>query len=415
MIDSARELARAVRSGELHAVETVERALAELEAHSELNAVITLCADEALARARAEIAGPLAGVPLLVKDVFDTAGVRTTAGSRLFADRIPSVSAPAVDALERAGAIVVAKSNCDEFAWGVTGQNEFYGDCVNPRRRGRIAGGSSSGNAAALAAGMVPLALGSDTGGSVRMPASCCEVVGMKPPVGALSTAGMFPLCPSFDTPGPMARSVSDCLLAYSVLSGRAPAERKLAGVRAGVLTAMPALAPGAVPAAHDERGRDLATRAERLGLRCREVALPVPASNLWPVFYAEAANSHRDTFPVRRDEYGATIRAKLDDAQRLDRHGVDAGYRALAEWRGRAQTEPDVKLFISPTLGVKDIPPADVDELEIRVAFSAYTRVFSFLGWPAIAVGSVQFSARDPELMFAAALGWERMFGPAG
>jgi aspartyl-tRNA(Asn)/glutamyl-tRNA(Gln) amidotransferase subunit A len=212
---TAREVARAVRAGELRQVETVEQALRALEAHAELNAVITLCAEEALARAREAVDGPLAGVPLLVKDVFDTAGIRTTAGSRIFAERVPRTSAATVRTLEAAGAIVVAKTNCDEFAWGVTGQNYFYGDCGNPRRPGRIAGGSSSGNAAGLAAGVAPLALGSDTGGSVRMPASCCEVGGMKPRLGALSTAGMFPLCPSFDTPGPMARTVADCALAY--------------------------------------------------------------------------------------------------------------------------------------------------------------------------------------------------------
>jgi aspartyl-tRNA(Asn)/glutamyl-tRNA(Gln) amidotransferase subunit A len=409
---TASEVARAVRAGELHQVETFEQALRALEAHAELNAVITLCAEEALARAREAVDGPLAGVPLLVKDVFDTAGIRTTAGSRIFADRVPRTSAATVRTLEAAGAIVVAKTNCDEFAWGVTGQNYFYGDCGNPRRPGRIAGGSSSGNAAGLAAGVAPLALGSDTGGSVRMPASCCEVGGMKPRLGALSTAGMFPLCPSFDTPGPMARTVADCALAYSVLAGASSPPPSADGVRAGVLSALPPLAPDAPAPPLDDRASELAARAEAIGMHTDDVALPVPSANLWPVFYAEAAASHRDTFPARSDEYGPTIRAKRGAAQQADPAAIEAGYRALASWRARAETEADVDVFISPTLGVTEIPPADVDELEIRVPFSAYTRVFSFLGWPAIALGGIQFAARDPNVMFAAALAWERSYG---
>ncbi len=415
MPGTASELARAVRSGELHPVEAVEDALRAIEDQTELNAVITLCADEALARARAGVDGPLAGVPLLVKDVFDTEGVRTTAGSRLYADRFPRATATAVRTMEAAGAIVVAKTNCDEFAWGVTGQNYFYGDCANPRRPGRIAGGSSSGNAAGLAAGVAPLALGSDTGGSVRMPASCCEVVGMKPRLGTLSTAGMFPLCPSFDTPGPMARTVADCALAYSVLTGAPIPDGDAADLHAGVLTSQPPLAPAPMLAPYDPRGAEVASRVQELGIHCEEVALPAPEANLWPVFYAEAAESHRETFPSRRDAYGPTIRAKLEDAQHVDAEALTAAYRALAAWRERAETEPEVDVFISPTLGVAEIPPAEVDELEIRVPFSAYTRVFSFLGWPAIAIGGVQIAAREPGPMFAAALAWERNYGPPG
>ena len=206
---SAGEIAAAVGAGALRAEDVVAEALARLDARRDLNAVITLCADEALARARAGVRGRLAGVPVLVKDVIDTAGVRTTYGSAIYRDHVPARSAPAVLALEAAGAIVVGKANADEFAWGVCGQNVHYGDAVNPVAPDRIAGGSSCGNAAALAAGLVPLALGTDTGGSVRMPAGACGVVGLKPAAGAVSVAGVFPLVPSFDTVGPMARTVA--------------------------------------------------------------------------------------------------------------------------------------------------------------------------------------------------------------
>jgi hypothetical protein len=146
----------------------------------------------------------------------------------------------------------------------------------------------------------------------------------------------------------------------------------------------------------------------EGVGIRCDEVALPVPEAGIWPVFHREAAETHRDTFPARREEYGSTIRAKLDDALRVDPDAVRAGYNALHAWRGMAESEPEVDVIVCPTLGVREVPPAEVDELEIRVAFSGYTRVFSFLGWPAIAIGGVQFGARDVDVLFAVARAWE-------
>ena len=409
MPTSIDEIARAVQARELDPVETVERTLRAIETHAGLNAFITVCADQALARARAGVDGPLAGVPLLVKDVFDTAGIRTTAGSRVYGERVPRASARAVVALEAAGAIVIGKTNCDEFAWGVTGQNAFYGDVGNPKRPGRIPGGSSSGKAAALAADIAPLALGSDTGGSVRMPAACCDVVGMKPRLGALPTDGMFPLCPSFDTPGPMARSVADCARCYEVLAGAPLREHEPRRLRVGVLTEMPRLAPGAPVPERDERALAFAARLEELEMTCEEVTLPVPEANVWPVFYGEAAATHRDTFPARGGEYGPTIRAKLEDAGHVTSQEREDARRALAAWRERAQHEPHVDVIVCPTLGVLEVPPVDVDELEIRVPFSAYTRAFSFLGWPAIAIGDVQFAAREPGVLFMVALGWER------
>jgi aspartyl-tRNA(Asn)/glutamyl-tRNA(Gln) amidotransferase subunit A len=415
MAGGAAQIARAIRAGELDPVESIELALAAIEERGDLNALITVCASEALARARAGVDGSLAGVPLLVKDVIDTAGVRTTAGSRIYANRVPGRSAPAVLALEAAGAIVIGKTNCDEFAWGVTGQNPHYGDAHNPVLPGRITGGSSSGNAAALAAGFAPLALGTDTGGSVRMPAGCCQVVGMKPRLGALPTTGVFPLCPSFDTVGPMACSVEDCALCYAVLAGAPIVERAVDRLRVGVLTGLPPLAPDAPAPERDERALPFAARLEELGMRVEEVALPIPEADIWPVFYGEAAAVHRDTFPARRDEYGPTVWAKLDDAQRVDSAAVQAGRKSLESWRARAESEPGVDLVVCPTLGVRDIPPSDVGELEIRITLSGYTRAFSFLGWPAIAIGGVQLAARDARVLFAAALAWERAYGPPG
>jgi aspartyl-tRNA(Asn)/glutamyl-tRNA(Gln) amidotransferase subunit A len=394
---SALETARAVGAGELDPVAVVEEALAAIEAHRDLNAVLTVCGEEALARARGGVAGRLAGVPLLVKDLIDVAGTRTTFGSRIFADRVAETTAPCVRALEAEGAIVIAKTNLDEFAWGVGGQNVHWGDTQNPLHPGRIAGGSSAGNAAALAVGIGALALGTDTGGSVRLPAAACGVVGLKTPLGAIPTAGVYPLAASYDTVGPMARSAGDCALAWSVLSGEPVPEPRLHGKRIGVLKRHPSLGG-------DPPG-ELDPHAERLGEV--EVTLPVPEAEIWPVFHAEAVESHRATYPARAEEYGPVIRAKLEVAQRTQPQAVAAGYGALERWRRAAVSEPAVDVVVSPVLGVAELPAIDTHEEEFRIAFSAYTRVFSFLGWPAIALGEVQLAARDMRTLLEAALAW--------
>ncbi len=165
--------------------------------------------------------GPLAGRTLLVKDLIDTAGVRTTYGSRIYADHVPDVHASVVQRALDAGAVVVGKANLPEFAWSVLGQNPWYGTVHNPAHPGKTTGGSSAGNAAALAAGLVELGLGTDTGCSIRLPSAACGTVGLKSQWGLLPLDGIFPLCPSLDTVGPMGRTVEDVALLWSVLSGR--------------------------------------------------------------------------------------------------------------------------------------------------------------------------------------------------
>jgi aspartyl-tRNA(Asn)/glutamyl-tRNA(Gln) amidotransferase subunit A len=405
---TARDIAARVAAGELRAEDVAADALARLAARADLNAVITLCREPALARARAGVRGPLAGVPLLVKDVIDTAGVRTTYGSAIHRDHVPARTAPAVLALEAAGAIVVGKANADEFAWGVLGQNVHYGDTVNPVAPDRVAGGSSCGNAAALAAGLVPLALGTDTGGSVRMPAAACGIAGFKPGWGAVSIEGVYPLVPSFDTVGPMARTAADCALAYAVLTGTEVPAPRLAGLRIGLLTAPPALAPGDAPEP-DGRALAFADRLRDLGADVAEARLPVPEGDTWAVFYGEAAASHAATFPGRASEYGPAIRAKLEHALTVSPQALADGRRALAAWRAQAARAPAVDLVVSPTLGVAELPPAGVDELEVRLPFSAYTRPFSYLGWPALALGEMQLAGRDAATVIGAALAFER------
>ena len=342
---TAAETAARVAAGELSAEEVVADAVARIAARPELSAVITTCEERALARAREGVSGALAGVPVLIKDLIDTAGVRTTYGSSIYADHVPERSAPAVIALEAQGAIVVGKANLDEFAWGVCGQNTFYGDTVNPTAPDKVAGGSSSGNAAALAADIVPLALGTDTGGSVRIPAAACGVVGLKTALGAIPVEGVFPLAASFDTVGPMARTVADCALAHAVLTATDVPAPAIARLRVGVLTAHPDLAPAAAPAARDERALAHVDALRALGAEVRELSLPVPESDTWAVFYADTAAAHAATFPSRRDEYGPLIRAKLDHAQTVSAAQADEGRRGAGGVAGgrraRARRRP--------------------------------------------------------------------------
>ncbi|HYM59028.1 MAG TPA: amidase [Solirubrobacteraceae bacterium] len=394
---SAAEIARAVGAGELDPVAVVEEALAAIEEHRDLNAVLTVCGTEARARARGGVSGRLAGVPLLVKDLIDVAGTRTTFGSKIYADRVAETSAPCVRALEAEGAIVIAKTNCDEFAWGVCGQNVHWGDTQNPRHPGRIASGSSSGNAAALAVGIGALALGTDTGGSVRLPAAACGVVGMKPELGAISTEGVFPLARSFDTVGPMARSVEDCALAWSILTGRAVPAPSLDAKTVGVLARHPSLGRP------EAEGPD--PRAAALG--DTEVELPVPAADIWAVFSADAADSHQETFPARAADYGPIIRAKLEHAIAIEPEVVAAARDALRAWREAAAIVPLPDVIVSPTLGLAELPAIETHEEEYRVPLSAYARAFSFLGWPAIAIGETQLAARDARTLYEAALAW--------
>src|SRR5215208_2547422 len=180
---------------------------------------------------------PASGIPLAVKDLFDTAGLITTYGSSIFAEHVPQETAEAVRLLEAAGYADVGKTNLHEFAYGVTSMNPHYGWVPNPVRARRIAGGSSGGSAAALAAGLADAALGTDTGGSIRIPAAYCGVVGFKPTHGLVSLEGCWPLAPSYDHAGPMARTVAECAAMMTPLAGIDAAAVELEHVRLGVAT----------------------------------------------------------------------------------------------------------------------------------------------------------------------------------
>lgn len=226
---SAADLLAGFRDGRLDPVEAVEAALARMDAvNGELHAVVARLDDRARAAAvessrrwRAGEARPLEGVPVGVKDIIETAGVPTRAGSLLFADHVPVANAAVVDRLERAGAVVVAKTTTPELAFG----DETGAGVVNPWRPGHWTGGSSSGSAVALASGQFPAALGTDTGGSIRVPASYCGMSGIKPTFGRVPRTGVFPVSWSLDHVGPMARTVEDLALLLAVLAGADPAD----------------------------------------------------------------------------------------------------------------------------------------------------------------------------------------------
>ncbi|HZR94511.1 MAG TPA: amidase [Gaiellaceae bacterium] len=347
--------------------------------------------------------GPLHGLRLLVKDLFDTAGVRTTYGSKIYAEHVPARTASAVERLVAAGAVVVGKANLHEFAWGVTSQNPWYGTVQNPAHPGRTTGGSSGGNAAALAAGLCDLGLGTDTGGSIRLPAACCGVVGLKPSWGRIPVDGVYPLCPTFDTVGPLGLTVADVARAWSVLAASPVPEPRLAGLEVGLLTRPPSV--GGAPLPENRSAERYVATLEELGARVRELELPEPEADTWPLFFHEAAQSHRATYPARAAEYGDNVRAKLDHAQTVDPSAVDAARAAVARWRTYV---PPVDLYVAPVLGV-DLPPVDCDELEVRLPLTAFLRPFNVIGWAGLAIGDLQFVAPRDEAVLAAGLAWER------
>jgi aspartyl-tRNA(Asn)/glutamyl-tRNA(Gln) amidotransferase subunit A len=372
---------------------------ATLRERDEWNAAITWL-DEPL---RTRDDGPLAGRTMLVKDLIDTAGVRTTYGSRIYGGHVPERHATAVQLVLDAGAAVVGKASLPEFAWNVTGQNPWYGTVHNPAHPGRTTGGSSSGNAAALAAGLVDLGIGSDTGCSIRLPSACCDTIGLKTSWGLVPTGGVFPLVPTLDTVGPMGTSVEDVALLWSVLAERPIPEPRLDGLTVGLLRRPPSVTPGLdVPTsdAVDTWTADL----ERLGARVVEAQVPEPEADTWPLFFHEAAQSHAATFPSRADEYGDNCRTKLELAQQVEPAAVAAAYQALERWR---RYEPEVDVYLAPCVAI-DLPPEDCDELEVRIPFTAFLRWVNLIGWAGLAIGNLQLIAPRDETVLAAGLAWE-------
>ncbi len=389
------EIAAAVRDGDLSAEEVTAHHLARIEDRADLNAFITVCADEAIADARNlpehRRTGPLAGVPFAPKDIFDTAGIRTTIGSAHFRDRVPQSTALAVQRLVDAGAIIVGKTNLSEFAWGVTTQNIHYGDTQNPRHPGKIAGGSSGGAASALSGGLAALALGTDTGGSIRIPAAACGIAGYKGSWGLVPEDGCYPLIPAMDHVGPMARTMEECVLALEVLGVLERPTPRLAGLRVGVLGPTPA-----------------ADAMVALGAFVAEVELP-DYSALFPIFAAHAADTHRELIAERWDEYSPDLQAKLTLGLNISAQDYLQAERDLETYHHTCELELSHDILINPTIPC-ELPPIDEPEtFELRLRMTPYTRAFNHLGWPSCTTrDGLMISGRDDTTVLAAALAWE-------
>jgi aspartyl-tRNA(Asn)/glutamyl-tRNA(Gln) amidotransferase subunit A len=318
------------------------------------------------------------GIPLAVKDLFDTAGLRTTYGSILFADHVPDTSAEAVSRLEAADYANVGKTNLHEFAYGITSYNPHFGEVANPLDPSRTAGGSSFGSGAALAAGLADAALGSDSGGSIRIPAACCGIVGFKPSHGLVSLEGCFPLAPSFDHAGPMGRDVESCTL---MLEALAP------GFDGSELGSLDELEVGvAWLELAEPLVRARVKAAAELFPRRREVAFPLPG-RIGEVFMREVAESHRGLFPEHAASYGENVRTKLERCIAVTDAEFEAARRRLEDYRERAaEAMEGLDLLVTPTLAFV-APPAVKDDLEIREAVIRFTYPFNALGWPALAL----------------------------
>jgi aspartyl-tRNA(Asn)/glutamyl-tRNA(Gln) amidotransferase subunit A len=340
------------------------------------------------------------GRRLAVKDLFDTAGIRTTYGSAVFADHVPAESATWVRQLEELGWVNVGKTNLHEFAYGVTSQNMHYGVVPNPSFPRHTAGGSSGGSAAAIVLGLADAALGTDTGGSIRIPAACCGIAGFKPTYGLLPIDGVFPLAPTFDHAGPLARDVAGCIELMGL---------DVPSVALDELSLAVAWADRAEPLV---RERVLAVRAEA-------VDFPT-AEDVAPAFMREVGDVHRELYPENAELYGDNIRGKIERCIALGDAEYEAARRARTDHAERALSALEgYDLLITPTLGFV-APSANVVEPEIRGAFTLFTFPFNALGWPALALpagpaehglpASIQVAGRpgDDALVLAAGLAIE-------
>jgi aspartyl-tRNA(Asn)/glutamyl-tRNA(Gln) amidotransferase subunit A len=320
---------------------------------------------------------PGPGIRLAVKDLFDTAGIRTTYGSVVFAEHVPTATAEAVRRVEAAGYANLGKTNLHEFAYGVTSQNPHYGTVPNPAAPGRTSGGSSGGTAAAIVAGLCDVGLGTDSGGSIRIPAHCCGIAGFKPTYGLVSLDGVFPLAPSFDHAGPMARDVGGCVeLMQALVPGFAVEPVALDELAVGV-----AWTDAAEPLV-----RERVEAAAALFPRGRPLSFPEPVGTT-AAFMRDVAGVHRELFEEHADLYGANVRTKLERCLAVSDGEAEAAAAARHEYRRLAEDALDgADLLVVPTMMLV-APPADVDDLAWRDRIVRFTYPFNLLGWPALAL----------------------------
>jgi len=423
------DLARMVARKEVSPVEVVRAYLDRIAALDvTLRAYITVCGDEALAGARAAEAGlmaggavgPLHGVPVALKDLYDTAGVRTTAGSKILADRVPDADATVVRRLREAGAVVLGKLHMVEFAYGPEGLNAHHGAPRNPWDGAveRMPGGSSSGSGVAVAAGLAPAALGSDTGGSIRIPASLCGITGLKPTYGRVSRAGVLPLAWSMDHVGPMTRTAADAALLLRVMAGYDPGDASTSvlpvpdylaalngdvkGLRVGLLRAF--FLESATPDVRAAVERAASTLKDA-GALVDDVALPAVGhvgAAAYAVVGSEALAYHASWLKGRSADYDPDVRRRLQVGAFITGAHYVRGQQVRALVRAEvdaALVRHDVLLapatpLTAPRLDERQTTLGDGPS-DVRSALIRLTRPFNFSGHPACAV-PCGFSTQD-------------------
>jgi aspartyl-tRNA(Asn)/glutamyl-tRNA(Gln) amidotransferase subunit A len=409
---SLSEASRLIRDKKISPVELTQGCLKRIERlNPKLNAFITVTAESALAQAReaeTEIQrghwrGPLHGIPIALKDLFDTAGVRTTAASGLFKDRIPTQDGEIVRRLKNAGAVLLGKLNMHEFAYGGSSVISYYGPVHNPWSLDHEAGGSSSGSAVAMAAGLCYGSVGSDTGGSIRQPSAYCGTVGLKPTYGRVSTRGVIPLSWFYDHVGPMTRSVADAAVMLQVLAGYDPDDATSADVHVPDYTAALSqkgpLRVG-VPRAYFYEGLhpeiESAMNAAlavigKLAASVRDIEMP--ASNDTTILRAEAYAYHAENVKKNPTLYQPETLKRIRAGEDVTTATYIQARRQVDQYRRAIRKVFEtVDLLVTPTVPV---PPftisellADMDNLRTKEVLSLRnTRPFNILGLPSISV----------------------------
>jgi aspartyl-tRNA(Asn)/glutamyl-tRNA(Gln) amidotransferase subunit A len=413
---SASAIADAVSGRKVSALDATNNALARIAAHDgKLNSFTDVIAERARATAAkidATIAsggkiGPLAGVPFAVKNLFDIAGLPTRAGSKINRDRLPSQrDAELIERLEAAGAVLVGALNMGEYAYDFTGENVHDGASRNPHDLTRMTGGSSGGSGGAVGGGLVPLALGSDTNGSIRVPSSFCGIFGLKPTYGRLSRARSFPFVASFDHLGPFARTTRDLALAYDAMQG--PDAEDAACVDRPVEPAMSSLVKGigdlriAVAGGYFKKNlfpeaREAMTRVAKALSVTREVEIPEAArarAAAYVISTCEGASLHLDRLRTRPNDFDPAVRDRLLAGAMIPAPFVDRAQKFRRWYHDRVLElfkTVDVILApatpcIAPKLGQATFL-LDGVELPVRPNIGIHTQPISFIGLPVVAV----------------------------
>lgn len=392
------EAARKLRARQASSLELTHESLRRIrEQQPRLNAFITITEDLALEQAlradddfaRGIDRGPLQGIPYALKDNFATRGIPTTCGSRILADRLPDHDAAVYTKLIAAGAVLTGKTGMHEFAYGITSSNSSFGDIRNPHDPARIPGGSSGGSGAAVTADLVFFAMGTDTGGSIRVPASYCGCVGFKPAYGTLSLDGVFPLGFSLDTVGPLTRSAGDAALVMKALTEFGAPRDSLQSRRIGVprnffneRVAHP------VAAAYDDALR----HAQRLGCRLVPVTVPDPAelNTVGRVILLSEASAVLQRWLERRSEFGADVLALVEQGRLVPATDYIDAQRLRKVHQSRwASIWEDADVVFTPTTPVQAplIGQSDVDGEDVRLASTRFVRPFNVLGIPALSI----------------------------